>query len=106
MNAQHEKRQRQFDRLVDDWKRKVSDIQNELDNAQKESRSNAAETYKFKGQLEEANETIEVLRRENKNLSGNLFQQVVVNHNVELCALRPLLNVSIAATLNHKLIKE
>lgn len=68
--AQHDKRQRQFDRLVEEWKRKVVDLQTELDNAQKESRSNAAEAYKFKTQLDENREVIDALRRENKNLSG------------------------------------
>ena len=68
--GQHEKRQRQFDRLVDEWKRKVADVQSELDAAQKESRSNAAEAFKFKAQLDENKETIDALRRENKNLSG------------------------------------
>ena len=70
INGQQEKRQRQFDKLIDEWKRKVTDLQNELDIVQKESRSNAAEAYKFKGQLEETQEVIDTLRRENKNLSG------------------------------------
>ena len=70
MITQHEKRQRQFDKLVDEWKRKVVDLQTELDNSQKESRSNAAEAYKNKAQLDENREVIEALRRENKNLSG------------------------------------
>jgi len=68
--GQHEKRERQFDRLVDEWKRKVLDLQTELDSAQKEARSNAAEVYKLKAQLDENRETIDALRRENKNLSG------------------------------------
>jgi len=71
VNVQNEKRQRQFDKLVEEWKRKVADLQIELENAQKESRSNAADSYKSKAQLEEVQETIEALRRENKNLSGN-----------------------------------
>ena len=73
VNAQNEKRQRQFDKLVDEWKRKVADLQIELENAQKEARSNAADSYKIKAQLEETHETIDALRRENKNLSGNFF---------------------------------
>jgi len=68
--TQHEKRQRQFDKLVDEWKRKVLDVQTELDNCQKESRSNAADAYKCKTQLDENREVIDALRRENKNLSG------------------------------------
>jgi len=68
--GQHEKRQRQFDKLVDEWKRKVTDLQTELDASQKESRANAADAYKLKAQLDENRETIDALRRENKNLSG------------------------------------
>jgi len=71
--TQHEKRQRQFDKLVDEWKRKVVDLQTELDNAQKESRLNAAEAYKYKAQLDENREVIDAIRRENKNLSGLLY---------------------------------
>lgn len=71
INAQGEKRQRQFDKLVDEWKRKVNDLQTELDNAQKDARSHAAESYKYKSQLEETHEVIETIRRDNKNLSGN-----------------------------------
>jgi chromosome segregation ATPase len=70
--AQHEKRQRQFDKLVDEWKKKVTDLQSELDNSQKESRVNAAEAYKYKAQLDETQEVIEALRRENKNLSDEI----------------------------------
>jgi len=68
--TQHEKRQRQFDKLIEEWQRKVVDLQTELDKSQKESRSNAADAYKFKAQLDENREVIDALRRENKNLSG------------------------------------
>ena len=70
MITQHEKRQRQFDKLIEEWQRKVVDLQTELDKSQKESRSNAADAYKFKAQLDENREVIDALRRENKNLSG------------------------------------
>lgn len=71
-NAQNEKRQRQFDKLVEEWKRKVADLQVELDNSQKEARANAAEAYKAKAQLDETNETIENLRREGKNVAQEI----------------------------------
>lgn len=69
-NEQNEKRQRQFDKLIDEWKHKVTDLQTQLENSQKESRANATEAYKYKTQLEETNAVIEGVRRENKNLSG------------------------------------
>jgi len=68
--SQAEKRQRIFDKTVDEWKRKVADLQAELDNAHAESRGSAAEVYRLKSQLEEYSDNIEALRRENKNLSG------------------------------------
>jgi myosin heavy chain 6/7 len=70
---QAEKRQRSFDKIVDEWKRKVADLQGELERSQKESRGNAAEVYKLRAQLEESNETTEAVRRENKNLTGGSF---------------------------------
>ena len=69
--SQAEKRQRSFDKVVDDWKRKVADLQAELEKSQRESRGNAAEVYKLRAQLEESSDTIEAVRRENKNLTGN-----------------------------------
>jgi chromosome segregation ATPase len=72
INNQHDKRQRQFDRLIEEWKRKVADVQTELDSVQKESRQHAADAYKFKTQLDETNELITSLRRDNKNLSEEI----------------------------------
>lgn len=69
---QAEKRQRSFDKVIDEWKRKVADLQAELDKAQKETRSTAAEVYKLRAQLEESHDTTEAVRRENKNLSGTI----------------------------------
>jgi len=73
--AQADKRQRQFDKSIDEWKRRVADLQTELENALREGRENAAEVYRLRGQLEECNETIESLRRENKNLAGTQSQK-------------------------------
>ena len=55
---------------MEEWKQKCADLQHELDVASSDARSNAGEVYKLKAQMEEYNETIEALRRENKNLSG------------------------------------
>ena len=70
ISSQAEKRQRAFDKVVDEWKRKVADLQAELEKSGKESRGNATEVYRLKAQLEETHDTIEAVRRENKNLSG------------------------------------
>jgi len=68
--SQAEKRQRSFDKVVDEWKRKVADLQAELERSQRDSRAHAAEVYKLRSQLEESNDSAEGLRRENKNLTG------------------------------------
>ena len=68
--SQAEKRQRQFDKAIEEWRQKCTDLQSELDNTSGESRANAAEVFKLKAQIEETHDTIEALRRENKNLSG------------------------------------
>jgi myosin heavy chain 6/7 len=68
--SQAEKRQRSFDKVVDDWKRKVADLQGELERSQRETRAAATEVFKLKAQLEEAADAIEAVRRENKNLTG------------------------------------
>lgn len=68
--AQADKKQRAFDKAIDEWKRKVFDLQTELENAQREGRENAAEVYRLRSQLEEAHDTTEALKRESKNLAG------------------------------------
>lgn len=65
-----EKKQRGFDKTIAEWQAKVNDLQAELENAQKEARGYSAELFRVKAQVEEANDTIEALRRENKNLAG------------------------------------
>ena len=69
---QAEKRQRAFDKTVDEWKRKVTDLQTETDTALRDGRSTAADVYKLRAQLDEANEGLEAMRRENKNLMTDL----------------------------------
>jgi len=68
--SQAEKRQRSFDKVLDEWKRKVADLQAELEASQRDSRAHAAEVYKLRAQLEEAQDGAEALRRETKTLSG------------------------------------
>merc|ERR1719346_139089 len=67
-----EKRQRAFDKTVDEWKRKVADMQHELEQASSESRANAAEVFKMRAQIDESHDSVEALRRENKNLADEI----------------------------------
>merc|ERR1712042_390997 len=70
--AQAEKKQRGFDKAIDEWKRKVGDLSHELEGANADSRANAAEVFRMKSQVEESHESVEALRRENKNLSDEI----------------------------------
>ena len=56
--------------MVDEWKRKVADLQAELEASQRDSRTHAAEVYKLRAQLEEVQDGAESLRRETKTLQG------------------------------------
>lgn len=67
---QLEKRNRSFDKTVIEWQTKVRSLQGEFENAQKESRSYSAELYRVKIQYDESGDTIDSLKRENKNLAG------------------------------------
>ena len=55
---------------MDDWKKKVSDLQRELESANSEGRGHAAEVFSLRAQIDESHEHLDAMRRENKNLSG------------------------------------
>jgi len=67
-----DKKQKQFDKLINDWKQKCEDITVELEATQKESRQYSTELFKLKSQYEESHEQIEALRKENKNLAEEI----------------------------------
>lgn len=72
ISNQAEKRQRMFDKTIDEWKRKVNDVSSELDNSHAECRQNSAELYRLKTQLEESNDVNDSVRRDNKNLADEI----------------------------------
>jgi len=94
---QAEKRQKSFDKVVEEWKRKVADLQGELERSQRESRTHAAEVYKLRAQLDETHETVEAVRRENKNLTG---QQQTCHNSIRV----KLVKSSTNTTLKRKLV--
>ena len=67
-----DKKQKQFDKLINEWKQKCEDVTVELEVSQKEARHYSTELFKLKTQYEESNEQIEALRKENKNLAEEL----------------------------------
>ena len=70
MVSQADKKQRVFDKTLDDWKKKCSDVTSELEQTNSEGRAQAALVYQLRAQLEQSGESAHALRKENKNLTG------------------------------------
>ncbi|XP_071762474.1 myosin-16-like [Centroberyx gerrardi] len=71
-----DKKQRVFDKLAAEWSQKNEELQLELDNSQKESRSYMTELYKLKTAYEESLDQVETVRKENKTLSEEIRELV------------------------------
>merc|ERR1712102_13739 len=67
-----EKKAKQFDRIVGDWKRKVDTLSMDLDNPQRECRNASSELFRIKSAYEEATAQLDEVRRENKVLSNEI----------------------------------
>merc|ERR1712226_509891 len=72
LNAAMEKKAKQFDRIVGEWKGKVDGLGVDLDTAQKETRNASSELFRVKSAYEEAVLQLEEVRRENKLLSNEI----------------------------------
>lgn len=70
--AAMDKKQKQFDKLINEWRQKCEDVTVELENSQKEVRQYSTELFKLKSQYEESQEQIDALRKENKNLAEEI----------------------------------
>ncbi|KAG7239436.1 hypothetical protein INR49_028907 [Caranx melampygus] len=71
-----DKKQRVFDKLAAEWSQKNEELQLELDNSQKESRSYMTELYKLRTAYEESQDQIEIVRKDNKTLSEEIKELV------------------------------
>merc|ERR1719418_492552 len=67
-----EKRGRNFDKVIGEWKAKADDLMAELDACSSECRNFNAERFRLKAALDEANEQLDIVRRENKNLADEV----------------------------------
>merc|ERR1711992_461514 len=67
-----EKRGRSFDKVVGEWKAKAEDLHAELEASQAGCRNYNSEGFRIKAALDEANEQLDVVRRENKNLADEI----------------------------------
>merc|ERR1711874_714753 len=79
LNANMEKKAKQCDRIVGEWKQKVDGLSMDLDVAQNETRSVSSELFKVKNAYDEAMIQLDEVRRENKTLSneiGDIMDQI------------------------------
>merc|ERR1719305_1487075 len=67
-----EKRGKNFDKVIGEWKAKADDINSEVDASQKECRNYNSELYRLKAAHDEVVEQLDVVRRENKNLADEI----------------------------------
>merc|ERR1712107_12936 len=67
-----EKRGKNFEKVVGEWKAKADDMQTELEASHSECRNLNAEQFRLKSALEETSEQLDIVRRENKNLADEI----------------------------------
>merc|ERR1712150_70930 len=67
-----EKRGRNFDKVIGEWKAKVDDLVAEIEGSQKECRNYNSELFRVKAALDESSEQLDIVRRENKNLADEI----------------------------------
>jgi len=67
-----EKRGRNFDKVIGEWKSKADDVTAEVDASQKECRNFNSELFRLKAAHEETVEQLDVVKRENKNLADEI----------------------------------
>merc|ERR1712166_370668 len=67
-----EKRGKNFDKVIGEWKAKADDIITEVDASQKECRNYNSELYRLKAGHDEVVEQLDVVKRENKNLADEI----------------------------------
>merc|ERR1719209_1984232 len=72
LNAAMEKKAKQFDRIVGEWKGKVDGLGMDLDTAQKETRNISSELFRVKNAYDESVIQLEEVRGENKLLSNEI----------------------------------
>merc|ERR1712106_1181332 len=72
LNATMEKKAKQCDRIVGEWKGKVDGLARDLDLAQNETRTVSSELFKVKNAYDEGVMQLEEVRRENKSLSTEI----------------------------------
>jgi len=70
--AAAEKRQKNFEKCISEWKAKVDDLVHDVDASQQECRTYSTELFRIKACYDESLEHLDGVRRENKNLSDEI----------------------------------
>merc|ERR1711934_798768 len=72
LNSSMEKKAKQFDKIVGEWKTKVDGLGMDLDVSQKECRNASSDLFRVKAAYEESVLQLDEVRRENKCLSNEI----------------------------------
>merc|ERR1712061_917307 len=72
LNSSMDKKAKQYDRIVGEWKGKVDSLGMDLDNSQKETRIASAELFRVKSAYDESGLQLDEVRRENSTLSNEI----------------------------------
>merc|ERR1712179_82232 len=72
MAAASEKKQKNFEKVISEWKLKVEDLAHDVDGSQKECRNYSTELFRMKACYDESLEHLDGVRRENKLLSDEI----------------------------------
>merc|ERR1719346_226213 len=72
ISSLQEKIGRNFDKVVNEWRLKAEDLQNEITSSQTECRNFSSEYFRVKSANEELMEHLDTVKRENKNLAEEI----------------------------------
>merc|ERR1719490_608422 len=67
-----EKRGRNFDKVIGEWKAKADDLVAEVDASHKETRNYSSELFRLKAAWDETAQQLDIVKRENKNLADEI----------------------------------
>merc|ERR1711971_690918 len=70
--AATEKRGKNFDKVMGEWKAKADDLMSELEACRCEGRNYSSEVFRLKAGYDETMEQLDVVKRENKNLADEI----------------------------------
>merc|ERR1719464_1242188 len=67
-----EKRGRNFDKVIGEWKQKADDFVEQIDTSQKECRNYNSDLFRLKAAWDETTQQLDIVKRENKNLADEI----------------------------------